>query len=180
MQALKGVTLTKFRILLAVGVAATTAALVTASALAGGGKIVAFKASFAGTATTKITGDQVDIVAQANGTGTLIGKSKLSGKGSGMKTADANCVPFSGPATIVTSKRLKPKSKAFMILKFVVQPSSSGCAGEDQNQVTATGTAKFAGGTGTFKKASGTFTFTGYYDRGTGAFSVKFTGSLKV
>jgi hypothetical protein len=148
------------------------AALVAASALAGGAKAIAFKASFAGTATSKLTGERVDIAARATGTGTLIGKSKLSGAGVGTKSGDVTCVPFSGPGTIVTSTRLT--------LKFVVQPSSSGCAGEDQNQVTVSGAAKFMGGTGKFKLARGTFTFTGYYDRGTGAFSVKFTGSLRI
>ncbi len=70
----------------------------------------------------------------------------------------------------------KPK----LVLKFVVQPSSTGCAGEDQNQITVSGAAKFMGGTGKFKLARGTFTFSGYYDRGTGAFTVKFTGTLRV
>jgi hypothetical protein len=179
-QRSKGAILTRLRILLAATLAVAAAALITASAFAGSSKVVVFNASFAGTATSKVTGDNVAIAARATGTGTLIGKSKLTGAGKGMKTGDANCVPFSGPGKIVTAKRLKPKSKAFMVLKFVVQPSSSGCAGEDQNQVTVTGNAKFAGGTGMYKKARGIFTFTGYYDRGTGAFSVKFKGSLRV
>jgi hypothetical protein len=164
--------LTKLRIILAVTAATTVTTFLAASALAGGAKVIAFKATFAGTATSKLTGERLDIAARATGTGTLIGKSRLSGAGVGRKSGDVNCVPFSGPGSIVTSTRL--------VLKFVVQPTSSGCAGEDQNQVTVTGAARFAGGTGKFKLARGTFTFSGYYDRGTGAFTVKFSGSLRV
>jgi hypothetical protein len=163
---------TKSRILWAAAGLSAVAALCTGSALAGSAKVVPFKASFAGTATSKLTGERVDIAARATGTGTPIGKARLSGAGVGTKSGDVNCVPFSGPGTIVTSTKLT--------LKFVVQPSSSGCAGEDQNQVTVSGTAKFAGGTGKFKLARGVFTFSGYYDRSTGAFTVKFTGSLRI
>jgi hypothetical protein len=154
----------KFRILAAFASVATAVAVVSVPALAGGAKIVPFKASFSGTATTKLTGSRVDVTARAAGTGTLVGKSTLSGAGVGTKPADGNCVPFSGPGKIVTSTKLT--------LKFVVQPASSGCAGEDQNQVTFTGSAKFLGGTGKFKLARGSFTF--------GAFTAKFTGSLRV
>lgn len=169
--------------MLPVVVAAVAVAAAAPSAPAGSTKIVKFTASYAGTATTKVTGDQVDIAARATGLATLVGKSTLSGKGVGTKSGDANCVPFSGPGTIVTST--KPK----LVLKFVVQPSSTGCAGEDQNQVTVSGAGKFMGGTGKLKKgratylftkARGTFTFNGYYDRGTGAFNVKFSGTLRI
>lgn len=172
-NAKKETLVSKLRIPLAAAAAAALMALAASSAVAGSAKIVAFKASFAGNATVKVAGTRVDISARATGTGTPIGKAKLTGTGVGTKSSDpsANCVPFSGPATIVTSTGLR--------LKFTVQPSSSGCAGEDQQTVTLSGSAKFAGGTGKFKTASGTFTFSGYYARNTGAFTVKFAGSLR-
>jgi hypothetical protein len=162
----------KFRISLVVSAALALAALLAVPALAGAAKIAPFKASFAGKATTTLTGTRVDISARGVGAGLVIGKkSVLSGKGVGTKSGDANCVPFTGPGTIVTSTKLT--------LRFTVLPSSSGCAGEDQNQVTVSGSGKFTGGTGKFKLARGTFSITGYYDRGTGSFTVKFAGTLR-
>ncbi len=163
--------MTKVRISLALVAAMVVAALASTAAIGSSTKIIPFKAAFKGTATTKITGDRVDITAKGTGTGAAIGVSKLAGVGVGTKS-DAACVPFTGPATIVTAKK--------MTIKFTVAPSSSGCGSSENNTVTVTGTAKVTGGTGTYKLARGTWTFSGYYDRGTGAFTVKFSGSIRV
>jgi len=164
--------MTKFRLPLALITATAVAALTATVALGGGARIVPFKATFKGTATTKVTGSRVDITARATGTGPLIGVSRLTGVGVGTKSGDAACVPFTGPGTIVTAKRTT--------IKFTVAPSSTGCGSSDNNTVTVTGTAKVTGGTGTYRLARGTWTFSGYYDRGTGAFTVTFSGSMRV
>jgi hypothetical protein len=172
--------MTKFRFPLALVAAAAVTALLAAAAVGSAGKVMPFKAAFKGTATTKVTGDRVDITAKGTGTGTPIGKSALAGVGVGTKSGDAACVPFTGPGTIVTGQKLTPKSTKKAIIKFTVTPTSTGCGSDDGNTVTATGSVKVAGGTGLYKKARGILTFSGYYDRTSGAFTVKFTGSLRV
>jgi hypothetical protein len=168
---------TKIRIGAGVFAAVAVAAVVGGSALAGTvtapkPKTVAFKGSYAGTATTKQNGSVMDIAAKGTGTATLIGKSKLAGTGKG-QSSDQACVPFSGPATLTATNGAK--------LKFSVLPTSTGCGDQDETvPVNVTGYAKFKGGTGKFVKAKGTFKFTGVYNRGTGAFTVKFTGKLTV
>jgi hypothetical protein len=172
--------MTKFRFPLALVTAAAVTALLAAAAVGSAGKATPFKAAFKGTATTKVTGSRVDITAKGTGTGTPIGKSTLAGVGVGTKNGDAACVPFTGPGTIVTAKPLAPKSKKKSIIKFTVTPTSTGCGSDDGNTVTATGSVKVTGGTGYFKKAAGILTFSGYLDRASGAFTVTFTGTLRV
>lgn len=157
----------KFRITSAVTAALAVAAVAAASALAG--STVAFVGTYSGKATTKVTGQTVAISAHGTGKGTLVGASKLSGQGKG-DASNPPCVPFSGPGTI---------SGARGKLTFSVQPTSRGCAAQDdQKQVSVSGKLKVAGGSGKFAKAHGTLKFTGQYNRGTGAFTVKLTGAL--
>ena len=131
----------------------------------------AFKASYSGTATEKVNGQTVTAVAKGKGTGTLVGKSSISGTVVA-NTANPPCGPFSGPGVIV--------GKAGK-LKVTVLPTSRGCAAgqDDQNSISLSGTAKVKGGTGKFLKARGSLHFSGHYDRSTGAFTVKLTGALK-
>ena len=58
--------------------------------------------------------------------------------------------------------------------------ASRGCAAseEDQQNISVSGTAKVTGGTLKFRKARGSLRFTGRYDRKSGVFNVKFTGTL--
>jgi hypothetical protein len=131
---------------------------------------VAFKGTYAGTVTEKVDGQAVTALANGAGAGTVIGKGKLFGTVAAT-TANPPCSPISGPGTLSG-----PAGK----LKLSVLPTSHGCAAseDDQNNISVSGVAKVTGGTLKFKKARGTLRFSGHYDRGTGAFNVKLTGSL--
>ncbi len=164
--------MTKFRILAAAAVAVAATALVAGSALAGSAatpKKVALKASYSGKAVVRIAGSQADISADATGTGVPVGKSKLSGKGTGTNVEP--CPLFGGPGTITAANGSK--------LNFVVgSAAGSACTDEEGQTFSLLGRATVKGGTGKYAKAKGTFKFTGTYDRKSGLFSVKLVGSL--
>ena len=151
---------------------AAVAALAAGSALAGGStKVVPFTAKYAGTAVVKVTNNIADISANATGTATLLGQSKLAGTGTG-DTSVQPCVPFGGTGTMTSSKGTK--------LSFKVVPGAQGC-GDEQGQVfSVSGRLTVLKGTGALLKAHGSLKFTGVFDRSNGAFSVKFTGNLTV
>ena len=162
--------MSNFRSLATSGAAALAVAVITGPALAGGGSAnVAFRANFAGKAVVQITGSHADITsARATGRGVPIGRATLFGKGAG-NNADP-CPLFGGPGTITTAKGK---------LKFVVAPTAgSACTDEEAQVFSLSGRAKFKGGTGKYARAKGSFRFTGSYTRRTGAFSVKFVGTL--
>lgn len=150
--------------------AAVLTAAFTGSALAQHAAKVQFKASYAGTATTQVNGNQITYSAKGTGTGTLVKSSKIRGTGTGDKS-NPPCAPFSGPGSIT--------SKAGT-LKMKVLPSSKGCAAseQDQDHVSLSGTAKVTGGTLKFKRARGSIHFSGKFTRSTGKFTVKFIGPL--
>lgn len=158
------------RSLAASGAVAVALAVIAGPALAGGGAAnVAFRANFAGKAVVQVSGSHADITsARATGRGVPIGKATLFGKGAG-NNADP-CPLFGGPGTITTAKGK---------LKFVVAPTGgSACTDEQGQDFSLFGRAKFKGGTGKYARARGSFKFTGSYTRRTGAFSVKFVGTL--
>lgn len=133
------------------------------------GKVVALRATYTGKATTALNGSAVKVAAKGTGKGTLVGASKIAGKGNG--ATKNQCALVTGLGTITSKKK--------GTLKFRVLPGFSGCTvGDDQNQIAVKGKAKVAGGTKTFKKAKGTLTFTGHLDRGTGVFKVKVSGRV--
>ncbi len=130
---------------------------------------VAFTGSYTGKATVKISGSRADIVADATGTGTVVGKSKLSGKGVGNNVEP--CPLFGGPGTITAANGSK--------LNFVISSAGgSACTDEAGQTFSLLGRATINGGTGKYAKAKGSFKFTGIFDRGNGLFSVKFRGTL--
>jgi hypothetical protein len=153
---------------------AATAALATVSAFAGTAvvpkKIVAFSATYSGTAVVQVNESVANISANGNGTGTLIGASKISGNGTGDAQSQP-CVPFSGPGSLVSSKAK---------LMFTVISGSQGCGDEAGQVFSVSGKAKVTKATGKLLHATGTLKFTGIYDRGAGTFSVKFKGNLTV
>lgn len=130
----------------------------------------AFKGSYAGKVTEKVDGQNVTALASGTGSGSLLGKGKLSGTVAAT-TANPPCSPLSGPGTLSG-----PKGK----LKLKLVSPSRGCAAseEDQDSISFSGTAKVTGGTLAFRKARGTLRFSGHYNRKSGAFNVKLTGSL--
>ena len=159
-----------FQSLAACGAAVVAVAVIAGPALAGGDAAkVAFRANFAGKAVVQVSGSHADITsARATGKGTPIGKATLSGKGAGNNTEP--CPLFGGPATITTAKGK---------LKFVITPTGgSACTDAQGQDFSLSGRAKFKGGTGKYARARGSFKFTGNYTRKTGAFSVKFLGTL--
>lgn len=163
----------KLRTASVVAAAGVAAVLVAGSALAGTTgttkKVVAFTASYSGTATVTVADQIGNISASGSGRGTVIGASKISGTGKADTTVQP-CTPFSGPGTIVGAGGTK--------LVFTVVTGSQGCGDEAGQVFSITGKAKVTKGAGKLAKAVGTLKFTGVYDRGQGTFSVKFKGSL--
>lgn len=158
----------------AVALVTATAATVVGAAWAGTAseaKIVSFTAKYAGTATTKVTDSVATIAANGAGTGTLIGKSKITGNGLA-DTSQQPCVPFTGPGSMANTTGTK--------ILFKVLPGSTGCGDEEGNVFSVTGRAQVTGGTKAFRKAKGSLKLTGVYDKGQGTFSVKFTGKVTV
>jgi hypothetical protein len=143
-------------------------AIVAGTALA---HATAFNASYKGTVTEKVNGQTVTATVRGTGVGTPVGKSTIYGVVVAVTTPDSPCAPFRGPGTI-SGKSGK--------LKVTVVPTSRGCAAseEDRNNISVAGSAKVVGGTGKYRRARGTLRFTGHYDRGSGAFSVKLKGPL--
>lgn len=141
-----------------------------ASASGAASKKVAFKGAYAGKATEKVTGQTVKALAKGHGKGTALGKGTIKGSVKGT-TANPPCSPIAGPG-VITGKKGKLKVK-------VVKSRACGASEEEQNKITVSGTVKVKGGTGKFKKAKGKLHFSGRYNRSSGAFSIKLTGTLK-
>jgi hypothetical protein len=143
------------------------------AALAGTAKstaTVAFSAKYAGTAVTSVADNVVDISATGKGTGPQIGAGKIVGKGTGDSSDPQNCIPFFGTGTMTGTART---TVAFKVLNI-----SKGCGDESGQLFSVSGKATVLKATGKLLKAKGTLKFTGTYNRGSGAFSVKFTGTL--
>src|SRR5262249_28858798 len=113
--------------------------------------------------------DQVaDISASGKGTGTLIGSSSISGKGTG-DASQQPCAPFTGPGTMGGTGAK---------LAFTVGSGSQGCGGGQGQGFGLSRRGNVTSATGKLAKAKGVLRFTGVYDRGAGTFSVKFKGTL--
>jgi len=150
---------------LAVAVAATTAG--GALAFAPKAKTVAFLGAYAGAASVKVTGNVAAISASGAGKGTLVGTSKISGKGVG-DTSVQPCATWKGMGAIVgTGGKIN-----------LVVSAANACPNEDQSQAAVSGTATVKGGAGKYAKAKGTLKFTGNYNKTKGTFTVKFKGAI--
>jgi hypothetical protein len=144
------------------------AAIVVGAAL---GSSTAFTASYSGTVTEKVNGSTVTATPHGKGSGTVIGKSTLTGIVTAT-TANPPCSPLNGPGTLA-GKVGK--------LKVTLLSTSRGCAAgeDDRDNISFSGSAKVIGGTGKFRAAKGTLRFTGHYDRSSGTFNVKLRGTLR-
>jgi hypothetical protein len=133
-------------------------------------KTVVFKGTYSGHVTEKVDGSDITGATAGTGSGTVVGKGKITGAVTGT-TANPPCSPLAGTGWITG-----PKGK----LKVSVLPTSRACgaSADDQNSVTVSGNAKVSGGTALFKKAKGSIHFSGSYDRGSGAFQIKLTGKF--
>ena len=143
--------------------------LLAGTALAQSATKIPFTAKYAGTAVTKVTDNVVDIAATGAGKGTIIGAGKVTGKGTG-DSSQQPCVPFSGTG--------KMTGVALTTITFKVTSVSKGCGDESGQTFSLVGKAVVLKATGKLKNAKGTLKFTGTYDRGSGAFTVKFVGTL--
>ena len=158
------------RFLIAVLAVLGVSALLAASALAA--RSAAFTAKYSGKVTEKVSGQTVNAAVKGTGTGNLVGKSTIAGAVVAT-TSDSPCAPFFGPGKITGLKG---------VLKLKVTPTSRGCAAaeDDRDNISVSGTATVLGGTKKFSKAKGTLRFTGHYDRSSGAFNVKLTGTVRL
>ncbi len=158
-----------FRTTIAAPVAVIAAlALVAGTAVAGTTvKKLPFTASYSGNATTKITNSIAAISATGTGTGTYLGKSSISGLGSG-DTSQQPCVPFTGTGVL----------KGTGTLTFKVAPGSMSCGDDSGENFAIAGHATVLKGTGKLAKAKGTLKMTGTYVHSTGAFTLKLFGTL--
>ncbi len=146
-------------------------ALVAAFAASATAKTTKFTATYAGTVTENVVGQKVTATTKGTGKGTLIGKSTVSGIVTATTTPDQACAPFGGPGTIVgTGGKMK-----------VTVVNSRGCAAsqETKDDISVAGFVTVKGGTGKWKAAKANLHFTGRYNRASGAFTVKLTGTLK-
>ncbi len=135
------------------------------------GGSTSFSASYRGKVTEVVNGQAVTATPRGTGKGTLIGKSTLIGTVAAT-TANPPCSPLSGPGTLTGAKGK---------LKITLRSGSRACAAsqDEPNNISFSGSAKVTGGTGKFRSAKGTLRYSGHYDRGTGAFTVKLKGTLK-
>ena len=81
-------------------------------------------------------------------------------------------MPFTGTGLITGTGTTK--------LSFKVTPGSSACGDEAGESFAIVGHAAVTKGTGKLAKAKGILKLTGTYDHTSGAFSVKFTGTLTI
>lgn len=148
------------------------AALMAGVAAAASSSVAAtfpFTAKFAGAAVVRVDENVAYITANGSGKGTLLGTSKISGKGTGNAAAQP-CVPFTGTGTIVGTLKTK--------LLFKVVAGSTGCGDEGGQVFSINARATVVKGYGKLANVRGKLKITGVYDRGKGTFAVKFAGTL--
>ncbi|MGE5274650.1 MAG: hypothetical protein ACM3QU_12950 [Verrucomicrobiota bacterium] len=163
------------RIPLVLVAVAATAGMVVSSGLSTSSilpkpKNYRFAAAYKGTAVVKIQDNTATISSVAGlGTATVpVGRSKLTGLGKGIGSDP--CGTFGGPGAITT-----PTGR----LNFVIAPTGgTACPDQSGEAFSVSGRATFKGGTRKYLKAKGTFKFTGAFTKSTGAFTVKFLGTL--
>jgi hypothetical protein len=140
------------------------AAIVPNSAMAG-----KFTGSYSGKASVKVKGSSITINS-VNGTGkSTLGSGKLTGKnGHGRANQAQGCGFFKGAATITGKKG--------SIHLYLSESKTKACG--KGNSIAVRGSASVKGGSGKYKKAKGSLSFSGTFNKATGAFSVKFTGKV--
>ncbi len=153
--------------ILGVAIAACLLAPVAVGA-SGATKPITFLGKYSGTAVTNQQDTTVTINANGTGNGTMIGAGTITGAGSG-DTSQRPCIPFTGTGKMTGSAG---------VIIFKVNPGATSC-GDDAGQLFSfTGKAAVLKATGKVLKRKGTLRMSGTYDRSSGAFSVKFSGSL--
>jgi hypothetical protein len=138
------------------------------------GSSTTFTAKYSGKVTEVVNGNDVTGTPKGTGKASLIGRGSMTGKVMGSTSTSSGCTPLTGTGIL-------KGPKGTLKLKLTTTPSPSTACGDqdDHNSIDFYGTAKVTGGTKVLKKASGKLHYSGHYNRGTGAFSVKLTGTLK-
>ncbi len=160
------------KLILSTGAVAAALAIVVAGALAAGTVVVkpiAFVGTYAGTASYQQNDTTVALTANGTGKGTLIGAGKITGTGVANTAGQPACVPFTG-----TGKVTGPGGTII----FKVNPGTSGCGDQAAENFTISGKATILKATGKLLKRKGLLRMSGTYDKTSGAFTVKFHGSL--
>jgi len=143
------------------------------------GKAVSFSGHYKGDASLLINNGAVTISSvTGKGTGSLVGASTISGKGS--SSSSAQCDPFTGTGSIAGA--------AAKLDLSVVESKSSGCSSGESGPVTVTftGLAVVTGGSAKASGASGSLKFNGTLKLGgtsgsqNGSYTVALTGKLTV
>ena len=167
--------MTKTRISTVVTAVAAAACLAAGAAFAGPNvapKTYKFSATYAGKSVVTIV-DNNATIQSTTGVGTAsapVGKSKLSGTGKGVGSDPCGTFGGLGAITAVGGK-----------ITFSIAPTGGSACGDESGQnFTVSGRATIKSGTGKFAKAKGSFKFSGTFARATGAFTVKFLGTLTV
>lgn len=148
---------------------ALMAGVAAAATSTGAATTFPFTAKFAGAAVVRVDESVAYITANGSGRGTLLGTSKISGKGTGDSSAQP-CVPFTGTGTMVGALKTK--------LLFKVVPGSTGCGDEAGQVFSINARATVVRGFGKLANVRGKLKITGVYDRSKGTFAVKFAGTL--
>jgi hypothetical protein len=167
--------MTKAHIATVVTAVAAAACLAAGAALAAPDavpKTYKFSATYAGKSVVALVDNNATIQSTAGvGTATApVGKSKLSGAGKGVGGDPCGTFGGLGAITAVGGK-----------LTISIAPTGGSACGDESGQTfTVSGRATVKGGTGKFAKAKGSFKFAGTFTRATGAFTVKFVGTLTV
>src|SRR5205814_7738062 len=103
-----------------VALLAFAAAFVATSAVAAPVKSIPIAGTYAGTASTKVEGNTVNLAANGTGSLKLIGAGSIQGAGTG-DSSQQPCVPFAGTGTIKGAKG---------VISYKVLPNANGCGDE--------------------------------------------------
>ncbi len=131
-------------------------------------KSIAFTGTYAGKASTQISGTTATISAKGTGSGTLIGAGSIAGQGTA-DTSKQPCVPFGGTGTITGTAGT---------VAFKVVTGSSGCGDEGGHNFAIVAHLTVLTTTGKLANAKGTLKMTGTYSHDDGSFTVKVFGTL--
>jgi hypothetical protein len=148
---------------------ALVASVATAASSRSSVKVTNLVASYKGQATTQQNDTAVSIAAKGTGAGNVIGAGTITGVGVSDSSVQP-CPPLTGTGKLT--------GKLGTTLTFKVNAGSKACGDEQGQEFSVVGTATVTKGTGKFKLAKGLLRFTGSYSRGSGDFSVKFTGKV--
>jgi hypothetical protein len=147
--------------------AAAAAGLLFVSA-SGAAQTQVFTASYSGSGSGYVSGKKAAGGATLSGRGRPIGRSTLSGSALG-DLAGSSCATFGGRATLRGDRGA---------LRLAVRGARACAQGSAGDSVSFSGRARVVGGSRAFAGARGALSFSGTYERSTGAVSISFRGRI--